>query len=502
MSMFRIEFDHDQGTVFVSGATGYIGGRLVPRLLQRGYLVRCHARSPRKLLDRPWASEPDVEVVSCDLGDEAQLASTLRGASAAFYLVHSMLDAGPAYAARDRDLAASFGRAAAAAGIGRILYLGGLGETGDGLSEHLSSRREVEQELAAPGVPVTTLRAAMIIGAGSASFEILRYLVERLPIMITPRWVSTRCQPIAVEDALRYLVDALATPATSGLTIDIGGPEVLSYREILDLVADELGLRRRWILPVPVLTPRLSSLWIHLVTPLSAAIARPLAEGLRNSVVCRDSEATRLMPGRLLDVRDAVRAALGNEVERDLETRWSDAGAIPGDPDWAGGRVFADCLETEIDATPAAVFRAVCRLGGGHGWYAADLLWRVRGALDRLAGGPGLGRGRRDPTAVRFGDALDFWRVTAVEPEHRLELRAEMKLPGQASLEFLIEPIEASGRSRLRQQARFKPKGSWASPIGTRSCPSTGWSSGASSKASGARPRQHRRPPVDRPSTG
>ena len=282
MSMFRIEFDHDQGDRLrkrrhrvhrrPAGAAPTPAG--LPRALP--------ARSPRKLLDRPWASEPDVEVVSCDLGDEAQLASTLRGASAAFYLVHSMLDAGPAYAARDRDLAASFGRAAAAAGIGRILCLGGLGETGDGLSEHLSSRREVEQELAAPGVPVTTLRAAMIIGAGSASFEILRYLVERLPIMITPRWVSTRCQPIAVEDALRYLVDALATPATSGLTIDIGGPEVLSYREILDLVADELGLRRRWILPVPVLTPRLSSLWIHLVTPLSAAIARPLAEGLRN----------------------------------------------------------------------------------------------------------------------------------------------------------------------------------------------------------------------------
>jgi uncharacterized protein YbjT (DUF2867 family) len=448
--------------VFVSGATGYIGGRLVPRLLERGYRVRCHARSPRKLEDRPWAADPRVEIVSGDLADEAALATSMGGCATAFYLVHSMLAAGGDYAKRDQVLAAAFGRAARSAGVGRIVYLGGLGETGAGLSEHLRSRRNVESALAAAGVPVTTLRAAMIIGAGSASFEILRYLVERLPVMITPRWVETRCQPIAVQDALRYLVDAAESPATAGRTLDIGGPEVLSYREILDLVAEELGLRRRWILPVPVLTPRLSSLWIHLVTPISAAIARPLAEGLRNPVVCRDREALRLMPGQPLGVREAVRAALGKGPAQEVETRWSDAGPMPGDPDWAGGRVFTERLTADLDAGPAATFAAVCRLGGGHGWYAADFLWRLRGFLDRLAGGPGLRRGRRHPSTLRYGDALDFWRVTAIEPERRLELRAEMKLPGEASLEFLIQPIESAGgrpRSHLAQIARFKPKG-------------------------------------------
>ena len=450
-------------TLFVSGATGYIGGRLVPRLLERGYRVRCHARSPRKLEGRPWARDPRVTIVSDDLTDERAVEVSLQGCAAAFYLVHSMLAAGSDYARKDQALAETFGRAARAAGVGRIVYLGGLGETGAGLSEHLRSRRDVETALATGGVAVTTLRAAMIIGAGSASFEILRYLVERLPIMVTPRWVDTRCQPIAVDDALRYLVAAVESPSTAGRTLDIGGPEVKSYREILDIVAEELGLRRRLVLPVPVLTPRLSSLWIHLVPPLSAAIARPLAEGLRNPVICRDDDARRLMPGEPIGVRQAVRAALRDPLADGIETRWSDAGPMPGDPDWAGGKVFVERLAAEVAATPAAVFAAVCRIGGGHGWYAADFLWRARGLLDRLAGGPGLRRGRRHPDTVRYGDALDFWRVTGVEPERRLELRAEMKLPGVASLEFLIEPASpgpsGAPRSRLVQIARFKPRG-------------------------------------------
>jgi uncharacterized protein YbjT (DUF2867 family) len=404
-----------------------------------------------------------VTIVSGDLADESALEVSLRGCDAAFYLVHSMLAAGGDYARRDQALAEAFGRAARAAGVGRIVYLGGLGETGAGLSEHLRSRRDVETALAAAGVPVTTLRAAMIIGSGSASFEILRYLVERLPVMITPRWVDTRCQPIAVDDALRYLVDAVESPSTLGRTLDIGGPEVRSYREILDIVAEELGLRRRLVLPVPVLTPRLSSLWIHLVTPLSAAIARPLAEGLRNPVICRDDEARRLMPGDPIGIREAVRAALRDPLSDGVETRWSDAGPMPGDPDWSGGKIFVEELATDVSATPAAVFAAVCRIGGGHGWYAADFLWRARGWLDRLAGGPGLRRGRRHPDMVRYGDALDFWRVTAVEADRHLELRAEMKLPGVASLEFTIDPRPPgpSGvpRSHLVQVARFKPRG-------------------------------------------
>jgi uncharacterized protein YbjT (DUF2867 family) len=383
---------HPTRRIAVTGATGYVGGRLVPRLLDAGYAVRCLARSPRKLDGRSWRGAPGVEVVACDLDDPIATAAALRGCDAAFYLVHSMIAAGADYAARDRAMAASFASAAAAAGVGRIIYLGGLGELGEGLSEHLASRREVEAALARSPVPVTTLRAAMIIGSGSASFEILRYLVERLPVMVTPRWVHTECQPIAIRDVLYYLVECLSVPATTGRTLDLGAPEVLTYADLIRIMAEERGLLRRRILPVPVLTPRLSSYWIHLVTPIGHAIARPLAEGLKNRVVCRDDEARRLMPRPPLAVREAIRAALVRVDRRDVETTWSMAGPIPGDPDWAGGKVFRDRRERVIAAPPSAVFRAVCRIGGGNGWYAADFLWRLRGWLDRLVGGPGLRR--------------------------------------------------------------------------------------------------------------
>jgi deoxyribodipyrimidine photolyase-like uncharacterized protein/uncharacterized protein YbjT (DUF2867 family) len=446
--------------VFVTGATGYIGGRLVPRLLEAGYRVRCLARSRQKLAPRTWANDARVEVVEGDARDSEQLASVMYGCGAAYYLIHSMMAVGPAYRERDRQLALGFTDAAAQAGLRRIIYLGGLGETGANLSEHLSSRREVETVLATGPVPVTVLRAAMIIGAGSASFEILRYLVERLPIMVTPRWVSTECQPIAIRDVLQYLVACLDTPQTTGKTLDIGGPDILTYRQLMEVMAEARGLARRLVLPVPVLTPRLSSLWIHLVTPVSARIAQPLAEGLRNRVVCRDDEAARLMPQELLGVRAAIDAALGQIQAHEVETTWSDAGPIPGDPDWAGGTVFVDPRTVKIDAPPEVVYHAVCRIGGGQGYYAADWLWRLRGAMDRLAGGPGLRRGRRDPERVAYGEALDFWRVTGVEPGRRLQLRAEMKLPGEALLEFEICPLDSDPqRCRLKQTARFKPRG-------------------------------------------
>jgi hypothetical protein len=371
-----------------------------------------------------------------------------------------MVAAGREYRERDRQLAQTFAQAAEACQLERMIYLGGLGETGDGLSEHLTSRREVEATLASGSVPVTVLRAAMIIGSGSASFEILRYLVERLPVMVTPRWVSTESQPIAVDNVLHYLVACLGQPETVGRTLDIGGADVLTYREIMQVMAEALGVRKRFIIPVPVLTPRLSSLWIHLVTPLSHRIARPLSEGLRNRVVCRNNDAGLLMPQKLLTIREAIDAALGHAQSSQLETTWSDAGPIPGDPDWSGGKVFVDRRYMEISAPECVVYRAVCRIGGGQGYYAADWLWRVRGWMDRLVGGPGLRRGRKDPETVAYGEALDFWRVTGIEENRRLQLRAEMKLPGEALLEFEIEPIEGKTNAcQLVQTARFKPKG-------------------------------------------
>ncbi len=444
-------------TVLVTGATGYIGGRLVPLLLQRGYTVRCLARDRRKIDGRDWSNHRALEVCEGDALQPQDLRRALAGCDAAYYLLHSMIAAGDQYAERDRDMARDFAEAAEQEEVGRIIYLGGLGETGDGLSKHLASRREVEGALASTSVPVTVLRAAMVIGSGSASFDMLRFLVERLPIMVTPRWVDTECQPIAIRDVLHYLVESLEAEETTGRTLDIGGRDVTTYRRLMAQTAEILGLRKRWVVPVPVLTPKLSSLWIHLVTPLSHHIARPLAEGLRNRVVCRDDEAVRLMPTELLSSREAVHRAVQASRSQDIPTSWSDAGPIPGDPAWAGGTVFRDRRTTIVDASAASSFQALQRLGGTNGWYAANFLWKVRGAFDRLIGGPGLSRGRRHREHLRRGDALDFWRVEDFIANRKLRLRAEMKLPGIAILEFDVEPHKTG--SRLTQTAIFYPRG-------------------------------------------
>jgi uncharacterized protein YbjT (DUF2867 family) len=443
----------------VTGATGYVGGRLVPTLLERGYRVRCVVREPRKLEARLWRDDPNVEIVRGDLGDSNELADQLRGCSIAYYLVHSMVVTGRKYAEQDDQLARNFARAAATAGVQRIIYLGGLGELGDGLSQHLRSRRDVERALAFTGVPVTTLRAAMIIGSGSASFEILRYLVERLPVMITPRWVQTESQPVAIADVLYWLVECLNAPQTRGRALEIGGPDVISYKKLMQLVAEELQLRPRLIIGVPVLTPRLSSAWISLVTPVTYRIARPLADGLRNRVVVNDDTAQQLMPHEALSVRESIREAISTTQAGQIQTRWSAAGPIPGDPDWAGGKVFLDERSIEIAAEPDQVFSAVCRVGGGHGWYAGDILWRIRGWMDQLVGGPGLRRGRRHAEDVEFGEALDFWRVVGIERGRSLLLHAEMKLPGTAQLQFHLDPSEDGESTKLTMSARFRPKG-------------------------------------------
>ncbi|PLX84025.1 MAG: DUF2867 domain-containing protein [Desulfuromonas sp.] len=451
--------------ILVAGATGYIGGRLAPRLLEAGYRVRAVVRTPSKLAGRPWADHPALEIVRGDLLDGGSMTSAAEGCWAAFYLVHSMNPKVADFAETDRRAARNMAEAAEACGLERIVYLSGLGEESDELSEHLLSRTEVARILGDGAVPVTVLRAAMIIGSGSASFEILRYLVDRLPVMVTPRWVDTPCQPIGIRNVLAYLIGCLECPETAGETFDIGQPEVVTYRQLMRIYAEEAGLHRRLILPVPVLTPRLSSYWIHLVTPVPSALARPLAEGLRNAVVCRDTRIRELVPQELLDCRQAIRLALERIRQHQVESSWLDAGlippaewSIPDDPSWAGGTHYDDSRRIVFDAAPDELWRALVRIGGTTGWYYANWMWAVRGLFDRLMGGVGLGRGRRCPIDLRPGDAIDFWRAARVEKPGLLQLAAEMKVPGEAVLEFRLREI-SPGQTELLQIARFLPRG-------------------------------------------
>ena len=441
----------------MTGSTGYIGGRLAPRLVDAGYSVKCIVRNASKLKSREWAQKDSVEIVEGDAEDEKALAEAMRGCRVAYYLIHSMKSAGGSFRDKDKDLAEVFGRAAAKAGVLRIIYMGGLGDESEDLSEHLKSRREVEKVLGQAGVSVTVLRAAMIIGSGSASFEIMRYLVERLPIMITPKWVRTDAQPIAISDVLFYLQACLETPETTGKVLDIGGPDIMSYSEIMEITASALELSKRFVIPVPILTPRLSSLWIHLVTPISADIARPLAVGLRNRVVCTNFDALELMPHNCLTIEEAVNEAIAPTLPGASETSWSDAGPLPGDPDWAGGTVYVDTRAEVTSAPIESVWRSVTSLGGKTGYYGSNWLWRIRGRLDRMIGGPGLRRGRRHPKDLRVGDALDFWRVLEVDAPHCLVLIAEMIVPGVAQLGFDVQPFE--GKVRVEMTAKFRPKG-------------------------------------------
>ena len=429
-------------------------------LLERGYRVRCLLRTPAKVASAPWSDQ--VEIVRGDIGGD--LTEALAGVAAAYYLVHSIGSAAD-WAEHDRVVAANFRDAAAVAGVRRIVYLGGLGDrSANRLSEHLASRQEVGAELARGTVPVVELRAAVVIGSGSASFEMLRYLVEVLPAMVTPRWVDTRCQPVAVRDVLHYLAESL-TADVAGRVLDVGGPEVLTYRQMMARYAEEAGLKKRLIVRVPFLTPGLSSRWIGLVTPIPPSLARPLIESLVNDVVVTGEAAADAMPTEQLPYREAVKLALGRSQTGDVPTSWAraelggrpPAEPQPTDPAWAGGTVQLDRRIRQVAATPDELYDVVCSIGGRRGWYTGERLWSIRGALDTLIGGVGMRRGRLHPSRLSIGDPLDFWRVEALEPGHLVRLRAEMRLPGEAWLEWQIDP-DAAG-AVVTQTARFHPRG-------------------------------------------
>lgn len=451
--------------VLVTGSTGYIGGRLVPELLAADFRVRVMTRRPRQLADRDWYDQ--VEIAEGDAADPEALEQALRGVDVAYYLIHS-LGTGAGFESLDRTHAQNFASAARACDVSRVIYLGGLYPEAEKLSPHLASRREVGEILLTSGVPTTVLRAAVIIGSGSASFEMLRYLTERLPVMVTPRWVDTRIQPISVRDVLRYLVGSAGMPPDVSRGFDIGGPEVLTYRQMMAAYADIAGLKPRRIAALPLLTPSLSSHWVGLVTPVPNSIARPLVESLINEVVCKEHDIAAYVPdpeGGLTGFRAAVQLALKRIQDRGVSTSWSSAmtaGApsdpLPSDPDWAGGSLYVDERERVVDATAEQLWSVIEGIGGGHGWYSWRLGWWARGLFDRLFGGPGLRRGRRDPFDLNVGEALDWWRVEEIDDLHLLRLRAEMRLPGLAWLELIVDTDE-QGRTVFRQRALFHPRG-------------------------------------------
>jgi len=442
--------------ILLTGATGYIGGRLLRALEMHGERVRCVVRRPEVLARKVSAG---TEVVAGDVLDRASLYDALSGVTVAYYLVHSMGVSG-SFEDTDRQAAMNFGDAARAAGVERIIYLGGLGSDEDALSAHLRSRHEVGDILRRSGVPVLEFRASIVIGSGSLSFEMIRSLVDRLPVMITPKWVNVPAQPIAIDDILEYLLAALRLPVSACGVYEIGGADQVTYADIMRVYARHRGTRLRMI-PVPVLTPFLSSLWLGLVTPLYARVGRKLIESIVHPTIVRDHAAREMFAIRPVGVDEAVRRAFESDERHFANTRWSDALSSAGAPAaWGGvqfGSRLVDSRTLRVDATPEQAFRPIERIGGNTGWYAWNFLWRVRGALDLMAGGVGMRRGRRSPTELHVGDTVDFWRVEALEPNRRLRLAAEMRLPGRAWLEFEVTGEGAS--TVIRQTAIFDPVG-------------------------------------------
>ncbi len=450
----------------VTGATGYIGGRLIVELLKHGYRVRILARNPERLKYHPWIDQ--VEVAEGDAQDRAALERALAGVDVAYYLLHALMSKDN-FESQERTMAESFGEVAKECKVRRIVYLGGIIAPNEVMSPHLQARADTGEILRASGVSTIELRAGVVIGSGSASFEMLRYLTERLPIMTVPKWVNVRIQPIAVRDVLRYLVGAATINPTISGAFDIGGPQVFTYKEMMQQYAEAAGLRRRIIIPVPVLTPRLSSGWVGLVTPVPYTLAKRLVASLKNEVVAADDSIRGLVPdppGGLTPFKRAVQLALTKIKDARVETRWSDA-SIPGtpseplptDPSWAGGTLYKDVRTVHSPDSVEEVWKRVEAIGGDNGYSIATWAWQLRGFIDRMFGGVGLRRGRRDPNTLQVGDALDFWRVEEIIKPKLLRLRAEMKMPGLAWLEFGIEEDPETGGSILTQVAIYAPKG-------------------------------------------
>jgi uncharacterized protein YbjT (DUF2867 family) len=445
-------------TVLVTGASGYVGARLIPALLDAQCQVRCLARTPAKLKDALWRDR--VPVVHGAVGGD--LGGALTGADVAVYLVHSIGEGDNWEKVELRD-AENFARRAAAAGVRRIVYLGGLGRDTDALSVHLRSRHAVGRALASTGVEVVELRAGVVIGSGSASFEMLRYLVEVLPIMVTPRWVTTRCQPIAISDVVTLLVQAVTDPGVHSGVYEIGGADVVTYAEMMAIYAQVAGLSRRHLIRVPVLSPGLSARWVGLVTPVPAKLAHELVESLINEVVVTGTQTTDTFSVRPIGLAESIRRSLaatrlGQETASFVHTNLTYFAPTATDPSWSGGTVLRDVRRVSTSASPAEVYAVVSSVGGHHGWFGSQLLWEIRGVLDQLIGGPGLRRGRRSPSALEVGDPVDFWRVEAADPRRRLRLHAEMRLPGDAWLTWEMVP-SGDGGTLVTQTAEFRPRG-------------------------------------------
>lgn len=440
--------------ILLTGATGYIGGRLLRAIESAGLPLRCMVRNPDRLQGRVAST---TEIAAGDCLDTDSLKSAMQGVYTAYYLVHSMGNA-ESFEEQDKRAARNFAAAAQAAGVRRIIYLGGLGE--GALSPHLRSRQEVGAILRAAGLSVVEFRASIVIGSGSLSFEIIRALVERLPVMICPRWVAVESQPIGVEDLIGYLVAALDLPIDETRVIETGGPDRVSYRDIMGEYAHQRGLHR-WMISIPILTPRLSSLWLGLVTPVYARVGRKLIDSIRNKTIVNDRSAMTLFARRPIGLRAMIERALANEDDEFAATRWSDALSSSGlRESWGGERLGNRIIDSRTQLVKGSVesaFAPIRRVGGAHGWYYGNWLWQIRGFVDLLCGGVGTRRGRRDPEHLAVGDALDFWRVEQFEIDRKLRLRAEMKLPGRAWLEFAVEPRGDS--SMIRQTAIFDPLG-------------------------------------------